>query len=153
MKFSPLTEDEIKKMSLAPEGIYSYRVISAEEKTSKTGNEYLSLMLEIWGEGTRVYILFTGLFTAKLIKHFCDINGLQDQYNSGNLAATDCLGKGNGKILVDIQEGKPNERGGLWPAKNGVKDYIIDPVGSQTMPLGAVPFSASGALANEDIPF
>ena len=148
MKFSPLTEDEIKKMSLAPEGVYSYRVVHAEEKTSQAANEYMSLMLEAWAEGTRVYLLFTGLFTAKLIKHFCDINGLQNEYDSGNLTAEQCLGKDNGKILVDIQEGKPNGKGGMWPAKNVVKDYVVGPVGSQTMPLGA-----SGALANEDIPF
>lgn len=153
MNFQPLTEEEIKTAQLAPEGNYNYRVVSSEEKKSRAGNEYISLMLEIWGEDGRNYIIFTGLFFHKLIKHFCDVNGLQNEYNSGTLAASSCLGKDSGKAVISIGPEKDDGKGGKWPPKNIVEDYIASPVGSQIMPLGASPFGTSGEFANEDIPF
>jgi hypothetical protein len=135
MNFSPLTEEQIVAESIAPEGTYPYWVTKSEEKISSTGNEYISLKLEISGPDGRNWNVFTGLFFHKLIKHFCDVNGLQNEYNSGTLSAASCLNKDGGRVLIGVEPEKDNGKGGKWPAKNIVKDYVQAPPGSLTRPL------------------
>ena len=150
MKFNPLSEEEIQTQSLAPEGCYRYKVHLAEEKISKAQNEYISLVLKIWDEDGREYVIFTNLALMKLLKHFCDMNSLQENYEAGNVSDEMCKGKTGGRVMVAIEAEKPDGKGGMYPAKNVVRDYVVAPQGSKMKPLPdieAYPFD------DESIPF
>jgi hypothetical protein len=108
---------------LLSDGVYDFTVVHAEEKISQSGNEYIFLKLGIWDDQGRERLIFTNLALIKLLKHFCDISGLQDKYQLGEVLALDCLHK-MGKVEIGIEKGKPKLEGGMYPDKNIVKDYI-----------------------------
>lgn len=149
MKFPPLTEEELQTASLAAEGVYNYRVIECEDSISKAGNEYIKMTLKIWDDSGVEHGIFTNLALIKLLKHFCDVNNMQDQYKSGDVPASMCLGKSGGKVMISIEGEKPNPNGGMYRSKNIVKDYIVSPHGSTMKPL---PESKSN-FPDDDIPF
>lgn len=149
VRFNPVSEEELQTASLAPEGIYSYKVIEAEDAVSKAGNDYIKLTLKIYSDAGVEHGIFTNLALMHLLKHFCDVNGMQDQYNSGNVPAGLCLGKSSGRVLIGIEGEKPNPNGGMYRSKNIVKDYIVAPHGSSMKPLPDV----KNEFHNDDIPF
>lgn len=125
MIFEPKTEQELQTMSLLTDGVYKYRVVSADEKVSQKGNSYIALKLEIIDkESGELRYVYTNLSLMYLLKHFCDVNNMQAQYTSGSLAARECLGKFGGEVVIAIDPEKPNSMGGVYKAKNIVKDYI-----------------------------
>jgi len=71
----------------------------------------------------------------KLLKHFCDVNGMEDQYQSGIIPAESFLHKCSGVAIIGIQDEKPDGKGGMYKSKNIVKDYILEPKGSMMKPL------------------
>lgn len=150
MIFTPLNEEQLEIQNLANEGIYNYQVIKAEEKVSHAGNEYISLTLKIWDEDKNDAMVFTNLALIKLLKHFCDVNHMQDKYNSGEVPASACQGKSGGKVMIGIEGEKPNPNGGMYKAKNIVKDYITAPHGSTMKPL---PDVKSDFVDDEVLPF
>lgn len=135
MKFTPLTEEEIQSSSLMPDGIYTYHVIKSEDKISQSGNEYISLTLKVWDQEGRDHLIFTNLALVKLIKHFCDVNGMQNWYQSGDIQANSCLNKSGGMVQIGTQLPKSDGKGGMYPAKNIVKDYIIGNPTSKLNPI------------------
>lgn len=149
MHFEPLTDEQLQISSLLPEGMYKYKVIKSEDKISQKGNEYISFELQIYDEDGRDHIVFTNLALIKLLKHFCDINNLQEEYNSGNLPASKCLGKSGGMVIISIEGEKPNPNGGFYRAKNIVKDYIESHAGSIMKPLP----TPKDDFLNDSIPF
>lgn len=153
MQFLPLTEEEIMSASLLPDGIYHYKVIKSEHKISTAGNEYIAMTLKVYDDNGNSSSVFTNLSLKHLLKHFCDVNGLQDDYQSGNLPPDKCLFKSSGRVVISKEAEKPNGNGGWYPPKNVVKDYIKEAKGSTLMPLG----TANGANVTEfkdsDIPF
>jgi hypothetical protein len=121
MKFTPQTEEELNKpFELLPDGTYDYNVVHAEDKVSQKGNDYIFLKLQIWSAEGKERIIFTNLAFIKLLKHFCDVNGLQDRYQYGNVPACDCLHKCGGQVIIgrEADKQKPGE------FKNVVKDYV-----------------------------
>lgn len=132
MIFEPKTEQELQTMSLLSDGVYKYRVVSAEEKPSvATGNQYMSLKLEVMKkESTGLQSVYTNLALMHLLKHFCDVNNLQEQYKKGSLSAIECIGKSGGEVLIAIEPERLNPNGGVYKAKNIVKDYIGVPSSS-----------------------
>lgn len=155
MRFPPLTEEEIQSQMLLPDGIYSYRVLKAEEKVSRAGNEYISLTLKVRDEEGRENLLFTNLSLIKLLKHFCDVNDLKEEYMSGDIQAEILVNKAGGRVQVGREDEKPNPNGGFFKAKNIVKDYVADAQASRIMPLGNPGFPAMPELQmpNDEIPF
>jgi sucrose-6-phosphate hydrolase SacC (GH32 family) len=149
MQFQPLTEEEIHVSALLPEGVYSYSVLTSEEKTSLAGNQYIALVLKAWNDEGRQSLIYSNLSFIKLLKHFCDVNDMQEQYKSGLLDPMSCMGKGGGRILVGVEGEKQNPSGGMYKAKNIVKDYILEPVGSPYKPLG----ENKKEFIDDDIPF
>lgn len=149
MNFKPLSDEELMISSLLPEGIYDYKVIKSEDKVSKAGNEYTSLTLMVWDENGKERLVFTNMALIKLLKHFCDVNGLQEKYKSGNIPAQDFMDKSAGKVVIGIEGEKQNPLGGVYPAKNIVKDYIDSPAGSLLNPIG---IKKENDL-NDDLPF
>ncbi len=89
MKFTPLSEEEILKEGLCPDGTYIYQVIKSEEKVSKAGNEYLAFTLKVWDLEGREHLIFTNLALIKLLKHFCDVNDMKELYQHGVITAED----------------------------------------------------------------
>lgn len=153
MKFDPLSEEQLETQALVPEGIYSYQVIQAEDKVSKAGNDYISLTIKVWQEAGNDGCVFTNLALIKLLKHFCDVNQLQDRYNSGEVPASICRGKSGGRVMIGIEGEKPNPTGGFYKEKNIVKDYIIAPAGSLLNPMKPLPAVKSDFDDCTDIPF
>lgn len=148
MNFLPLKEEEIQLASLISEGVYDYQVIKSEDKISQAGNEYISLILRIYDQDGREHPVYTNLAMIKLIKHFCDVNGLEQDYDSGNVPAEKCLYKSSGKVVIGIEGEKPNGKGGTYRAKNIVKDYIVSPPGSPARPL-----LQDNNTFDQDVPF
>lgn len=138
MKFNPLTEEELQTAALVPEGIYTYQVIKSEDKISQSGNEYTALTLKIWDVQGKEHLIFTNLALVKLLKHFCDVNNMQDLYKSGDVPADRCLHKSGGVVQIGTQESKPDGKGGMYPAKNIVKDYFFENATSKLNPIPPV---------------
>ena len=148
MKFNPISEEEIQTASLAPEGIYRYRVLDAIDGVSRAGNEKVELVLKIWEDTRKEYVVFTNLSLIKLLKHFCDANNMQDQYKTGEIRAAMCQGKSGGMVEIGIEQEKPNPNGGMFKAKNIVKDYILSEKAYEMKPLPEVKNEL-----NDDLPF
>lgn len=151
MKFTPMTDQELQVAALVPEGAYSYQVVKAEDKISQAGNEYISLTIKVWDDEGKEHSIFTNLAFVKLLKHFSDVNDLQDLYQMGDIPAERCLGKSGGKVLLGIEGEKPDGKGGMYRAKNIVKDYI-NLAGSKLMPIRPVTQTADDFL-NDALPF
>lgn len=135
MHFTPLTENELHASDLLPEGTYQYKVIKSEDKISYSGNEYIALTLKITDKEARDHLVFGNLSLIKLLKHFCDVNNMQDQYKSGEIYANLCQNKVGGRVVIGIEGEKPNPSGGVFRAKNIVKDYVYAINESKLMPL------------------
>lgn len=149
MNFTPLNEEEIQVASLLPEGLYNYLVIKSEDKVSKAGNEYIGLTIKVWDNIGKEHQIFTNLALIKLLKHFCDANGMQEEYNSGNVPAEKCFNKSGGHVIIGIEGEKPNPNGGMYRAKNIVKDYVI----SSDDDSIKKPLFSDKNFISDDIPF
>lgn len=151
MRFKPLSEEELEIQSLAPEGIYKYEVIKAQEGISNAGNQKIDLTLKIWNDEGVQSLVFTNLSLMKLLKHFCDVNNLQEKYNSGEITENICHKKSGGRVMIGIEGEKPKQDGsGVYKAKNIVKDYIMAPHGSTMKPLPEV---KKDFIDDADVPF
>jgi hypothetical protein len=149
MKFDPQTEEQLQTQALAPEGTYRYRVIQSEDAVSRAGNEYIKMTLKICDENGVEHGIFTNLALMHLLKHFCDVNDMQEAYLSGNIPASECAGKSGGMVIVKIEPPQINPDGGLYRAKNVVRDYIVAPKGSMMKPLPEV----KNNFPDDEIPF
>lgn len=159
MNFTPKTEEELQRDELSPAGDYQFRVIAASEETSKkTGNPMIKVKLEL-EDGNHVYDYLIATFERK-IRHFCAAVGLLEKYDTGSLAARDCMGcEGLAKIVI-----KPAQ--GNFSAKNEVKDYLVDrdakPAVAKPASAGIVTDPVTGAVTetnppsdpgSDDVPF
>lgn len=126
MIFNPKTEKEIQELNLLKEGIYNFEVIKAEHSPSqKTGKDQIKLTLKVFGPD-KVYIISDWLNESMLykLKHFCDTQGLSENYNMGSLEPHDCENK-QGKVKIIIQQERTvGDR--TYPTQNSVRDYIKD---------------------------
>jgi hypothetical protein len=142
MKVTPKSEKEIQEANLINPGIYQFEVITVSDKPSKSGNEMITVQLKIWDISGAERFVYDYLLDAMAykIRHFAEVTGLIDKYNSGEILSSDCLHK-TGYVEIVIQEGK-----GSFAARNSVKDYIKKGENSQQTVLNPEPF-------NDDIPF
>lgn len=148
--FNPMTEEELNSASMIEEGFYDFEVVKSTRKTSKSGNPMAELNINVWDKEGKQHLIFDYLvfstvpLNIKKVKHFCDAVGLQDQYKQGQIPEE--LERYCGKVLIGIQEEKPNPNGGCWPKKNIVVDYLKSDKESSKKPI------ESNEL-NDDIPF
>jgi hypothetical protein len=149
MNFKPLSDEELQVALLVPQGIYSYQVVKSEDKISQAGNEYTAIQMIVWDDEGKEHLIFTNMALIKLLKHFCDVNGMQEEYKSGNIPEHLFMNKNGGKVVLDIEGEKPNGKGGMYKAKNIVVDYINTPSGSLMKPLP----DAKDDFLNDSIPF
>ncbi len=149
MNFTPKSDEELAMDSLLKEGSYSYQVIKSEDKVSQAGNEYTSITLKVWDDEGKEYQVFTNMALIKILKHFCDVNDMKSEYQSGNIPAEAFLYKSGGRVLLGVEGEKPNGKGGMYKAKNIVKDYIVAPHGSTMKPLPEV----KNDFPDDNLPF
>lgn len=124
MRFTPQNEEELQNsFKLLDSGEYDFTVVYAEDKVSTKGNDYIFLKLQVWDKDGMERLIFTNLAFIKLLKHFCDVVGLQDKYQTGEILAADCLGK-IGRALIGFKPGDKKPDGGYYPDKNIVEDYV-----------------------------
>jgi len=149
MRFQPKSKDELNNMTLVPEGIYSFKVIEAQDKTSRAGNEMIELKLSIENEAGHTRVLFDYLLEAMASKlyEFCETTSLSRNYEMGTLRPADCLHK-TGHVEIAIDQGKEKPEGGFYPDKNTVKRYIL----SEKRPAMSEKERVA-MLDDDDIPF
>ena len=132
MKFIPKTEAEIEQAHLWPPGEYGFEVIDEAymgsthfvtcERTSKKGNEMIQLCLKVFNE-TGQFILVIDYLLAVIeykLRHASAACGVLQQYETGELSASDFIGK-TGFLKLRIDPAKDGYR-----AKNAVHDYAYD---------------------------
>lgn len=145
MIFTPKTEEEVSGVQqLLPDGVYKFKVASAKESMSKSGNPMIELKLEIITPENKSIYCFDYLLEAMAFKlrHFCTAVGLEEKYNAGSVTASDCRNK-RGEAEIAIQLGSEKPTGGFYPDKNIVKDYKKDASISEQ----------ENSEFNDDIPF
>jgi hypothetical protein len=123
MQFNPMSEQEIKEINLMEVGVYQFQVMSAVEKKSKNGNSMIDLIIKIWDKKGRVRTVFDNLVDHEAfhfkIRNFAICTGQLNKYESGIIAAQDCLDK-SGYLRLGVQK-----QNGNYAAKNIVQDYML----------------------------
>lgn len=122
MQFTPLNDQQIKELSLYPEGRYRFKVIRTEQKRSKNGSDYFNLKMNIDVNGKWLTLFDMLFFEGKMLfklKHFCDVTGIADKYESGNVMPYDC---DNREGYLDLVQRVNQQTGEI---QNSVKDYVI----------------------------
>lgn len=148
--FTPKTEEELNAFDLLDPGVYDFEVTKCARRTSKSGNPMAELQLCIWNKEGKTsfifdYLVFSDInLNIRKVKHFCDAVGLSEAYKAGNLPE-DLVGKG-GKADLGIQEEIPNPKGGIYPKKNVVVDYVMTD-------KGAIKVQTGSDFIDSDVPF
>lgn len=140
---------------LIPDGEYDFEVESAEDKTSKGGNEMIALTLKVWDHNgaareIRDWLVNSDAAMCQLkIRKFCEATDLMEAYQDGSLNAMMCQGVA-GRVAIGATENAQ------YGPQNVVEGYLHDSDQEPQAPLG-VPAEqtrrANAALADEDIPF
>jgi hypothetical protein len=86
----------------------------------------IELKLMVWDKAGKEHVLNDYLLEAMghKLRHFCSTHNMLDKYESGTLWPADCYNK-QGSLDLIVQAGKPNPKGGIYPDRNSVKDYIV----------------------------
>lgn len=157
MQFNSKSREELARESLTPPGEYDFEIISAEETTSKKGNEMIKLKLRVFVENGEIHVydyLVAGM--EYKLANFCDAIGRSDDYDDGEINADNLVGCA-GKLKLVIEEAQKDKDTGevKWPAKNAVKTYIAGKKGQEKMAERRVKTAPTAAVKTDDeeIPF
>lgn len=157
MQFNSRSREELARESLTPPGEYDFEIISAEETTSKKGNEMIKLKLRVFVENGEIHVydyLVAGM--EYKLANFCDAIGRSDDYDDGEINADNLVGCA-GKLKLVIEEAEKDKDTGevKWPAKNAVKTYIAGKKGQEKMAERRVKTAPTAAVKTDDeeIPF
>lgn len=142
------TKEEVApKAAIELDTVYPYEVVSAEERTSKKGNPYISVKLVVFAgdEPKTMYDILMPQMAKKFI-HFLRSNGLKQQEEQKFLSAEACVGC-QGFILTTK---KADDRG--YPQ---VEDYMAERPGAAKEPVQGVARNKANSQPIEDdnIPF
>lgn len=158
--FNPLTEEEIQQSGLVKEGIYTFEVISAVRKTSKSGNPMAELQLNIWDDDGKTHLIYDYLVFSQIpmnirkVKHFCEAVGLADRYEKGELPEELTGYSGKAAIVTRTGQEIPPERLAgrpalsKYPDKNAVDDYIKSDAATKE-----IKSNSEEDFISDDIPF
>src|SRR5258708_1797702 len=127
MKYTPFTEEEAAADGVLPADNYDFEVIDALDQKSQAGKEMIKLTLGVFAkDGGKRYVYDYLIADSKMrfkVRHFCDGAGILDIFERGELTANDCKAR-NGRVLIHVEGERPNPKGGMFPAKNVVRDYF-----------------------------
>lgn len=158
-QFEPKTEDEVQEEQLCPEGLYPFTILESSEVLSKSkkneGKPMIKLKLNVHGDDGfdyHVYDYIADWFMAFKFRHFFVATGLQAEYESGQVDASDNAFAGRtGWADVGIQKAK-NE----FPAKNVIRDFKPQeekPEAEKPEPKAAAKPAPKTATEEDDVPF
>ncbi len=125
MDFTPLSDEQIRELSLYPEGRYRFRVLRAEQKRSQAGSDYFNLKLNIIVNDKDRPLFDMLFFEGKMIfktKHFCEVTGMAAKYDAGKLMPAECDNKEGWLELTHRINQKTGE------LQNNVRDYVLNEV-------------------------
>jgi hypothetical protein len=154
--FRPMTEEELDKVDLIDNGIYQFEVIKSTKRISEAGNDMAELNIRFWDKEGNIHTVFDYLvfsdvkFCIRKIKHFCEAVGLVDQYTKGELPEE--FRGYSGYLELGIQDEMPNPKGGFYPKKNIVIDYVLN----NNAESKVKPISVNKGLTDfkeDDVPF
>jgi len=150
MRFTPKLEEELNNFLLLEEGIYQFKIVKAEDKVSKNGNDMIEVKLIVFDKEGKIHFITDYLLEkiAYKLKHFTDCVGLGEKYKTGEFSAFDCEGR-EGYLKLNVQKGKEKPEGGYYPDKNSVEDYIVKEK-KEYVDLNKL---ASKDEFNDDLPF
>ncbi len=146
MKFTPKTEEDLKRETLLEAGTYDFEVMSAEEAVSKSGNDMIALKLRIFSDrGERSVRDWLMPSMGFKLKHFADTTGMKAAYDAGTFNAEDCKGR-TGRVILRIQDSEQ------YGPQNSVKDYEKNKAPAES-PVVVAPAKKIPAPSDETIPF
>jgi hypothetical protein len=148
MRFSPKSEKEIAEDGLFQPGTYDFEIISAEDATSKNGNDMIKLGLKVFDQEGYHRLVTDYLLEsiAYKLRHAAECCGMLSDYERGTLDASDFEGKA-GQLKLKIKKDKE----GNYPDQNAVTDYIVgDTPAKPTTTRAPV---RQMAEVDDDIPF
>ena len=155
MKFTPKSEKELAEMNLLPNGWYPFRIISAEEKQSKAGNDMLVLKTQAYHGNASSFIddyIVANDFNLRKIRRLAVMCDALDKYEAGGITPDDVQDR-EGYARIGIQKSKDAQ----FADKNVIWDFAKEaPVDSKT-PVAPKPAPGSTSTASladsDDIPF
>jgi hypothetical protein len=155
LKFTPKKEDELSSgFAPLPPGDYSFTVLESSEVASTSeknrGRMMVKLKLNVHGPNRDVHIYdyFADWFSEWKLKHFCEGCGFGEEYNAGEVDASDNAWQGRmGLVKVKIAPERVKD-GKTYEAKNEVVDYVVS-----EKPAVASKAKPADDLAGDDIPF
>lgn len=155
MKVTPRTENEIVEQGLLPDGWYPFRIIEAEQKTSKAGNEMMVINVQAFrGAGSRFIkdFLMDNEFSARKLRNLANTCNILDKYEAGGFETHDLENK-EGYARIGVEKSKDAK----FPAQNRIWDYAKEAPADSKTPVAPKPAPGSmstAALADDDnIPF
>ena len=155
--FKSMTDEELNAVDMLVEnGIYKFEVLKSTKRLSKSYNEMAELNIRFWDKEGNAhtlsdYLVFSGTtFCTRKIKHFCNSVGLKDNYISGEIPEE--LRGYKGYFEIGTQDEKENPKGGFYPKKNIVIDYVMH---NNAESKNATLTANKGLtdFKNEDLPF
>lgn len=152
MKFTPKSNDQIKKEMLIPAGDYDFEVVKAEEKVSTSGNPMIALNLKVFTTdgGHRFcndWLMTTHPSLEYKFRHFCEGTGLEALYESGDVGAGDIQGR-SGRCSIVVKD----DKSGQYGPQNSVKDYLL-PTGEPSKPAPVLAAAKAPAEARPSVGF
>ncbi len=149
MRFTPKTEDDLKRESLLDAGTYDFEVTKSEDAVSKSsGKEMIALTLRLFSDrGERTVRDWLMPSMGFKLRHFAETTGLLAKYEAGTMVANDCLGR-TGKVILVIKDSEQ------YGPQNNVKDYekkkaelepVMTPVPKPKLP--------AATISDDTIPF
>jgi hypothetical protein len=155
MKFTPKTDEEIARENLWPAGEYSFEILEAADKTSKSGNEMIEMKVKVINDDGGFILVNDYLLEsiAYKLKHAAEACGLLEQYSTGSLVSHDFIGK-TGMLKLKIQKGKPKDDGSgdVYPDRNAIGDYVKPKSGNGSAGH-AIAAPAPAAFIDDTVPF
>jgi hypothetical protein len=126
MNFKPLSSTDAAALQVFPRGDYDFEIIEGEDKVSEAGNSMIALTIKVTNSvGVSRYVRDYLLEKRPIkLRHAAEACGLLEQYEAGELAAEDFIGK-TGKLTLTIEKDKNKK----FPDKNAVADYVVKEAG------------------------
>lgn len=132
MRFQPKTEAEIAEGNLWPEGEYAFEILdqvvlgtkiyqTMDTKSKKSDADMIQLIVKVYNSENQFRTIIDYLLASMeyKLRHAAASCGLLDRYTAGELVAEDFKGK---QGFLKLRIGKAQ---GDFPAKNEVKDYVV----------------------------